>query len=480
MEDNPLKGIMYASSVAVWGASSSPMKMGTVQLVNLLAGGFRGRVFPIHPRDGEILGMPAYRSVREVGDPVDLALLVLPTGAVPAVLEDCGEAGIRRAIIVSGGFKEAAGAGGREREREIIGIARHHGIRFIGPNCLGVLNSAVPLVTTTIPEPPLGGSIGMASQSGAYTAMIYPLLRSMGVRIHQTVSVGNEADLDLADCLDYFRKEESVRAVGLYIETVRRPRAFIEAARACARVKPVVAIYVGGNEAGSRSGLSHTGAISGPDGLYDGLLAQAGVARAEDMDEMIDWLWALSSQPPLAGRRVGIISNSGGPSTSLAYHVEKAGLEVPAFSPGLQERLKAVSNPMAYVGNPIDLTFDTNFTVFTDLLRMLYDSDEVDGAVLYGLFGQEWFVNMRRHYPDLDSMVGQMGEFYDAFLAGLAETARSADKPLLVMSFFNMESRVVARLSELEVPVFPSARRCASALRALCAGRPAEAGRGRA
>ncbi len=463
---------MYASSIAVWGASSSPMKMGTIQLVNLLAGGYPGKVYPIHPREDEILGLPVYRSIHDVSEPVDLAMLVLPTGAVPEVLEECGRAGVRQAIIVSGGFKETSGEGGLEREREIVDIARRHGIRFVGPNCLGILNGAVPLITTTIPEPPLGGSIGMASQSGAYTAMIYPLLRAMGVRIHQTVSVGNEADIDLVDCLDYFREEESVRAVGLYIETVRRPRAFIEAARACARVKPVVGIYVGGNEAGSRSGLSHTGAVAGSDELYDGLLAQAGVTRAEDMDEMIDWLWALSTQPPLTGRRVAVISNSGGPSTSLAYHIERAGLEVPLFSPGLQEKLKAMSNPLAFVGNPIDLTFDTNFSIFKDLLRVLLDSGEVDGAVLYGLFGQEWFVNMRRYYPALDDMVEQMREFYSAFLTELAETARSAGKPFVVMSFLNMESNVIAKLTSLEVPVYPSARRCASALRALYACSP--------
>lgn len=467
MEDNPLKGIMYASSVAVWGASSSPMKMGTIQLVNLLAAGYPGKVYPVHPREREILGLPVYRSIHDVAGPVDLAMLVLPTAAVPEVLEECGKAGVRQAIIVSGGFKETAGEGGVEREREISDIARRYGIRFVGPNCLGILNSAVPLITTTIPEPPLGGSIGMASQSGAYTAMIYPLLRAMGIGIHQTVSVGNEADIDLADCLDYFREEESVRAVGLYIETVRRPRAFIEAARACAREKPVVGIYVGGNEAGSRSGLSHTGAQAGPDALYDGLLAQAGVMRAEDMDEMIDWLWALSTQPRLAGRRVAVISNSGGPSTSLAYHVERAGLEVPLFSPGLQEKLKAMSNPLAYVGNPIDLTFDTNFQVFTDLLRTLLDSGEVDGAVLYGLFGQEWFASMRKYYPALEEVIVQMKDFYATFIEDLSGTARGAGKPFMVMSFLNQESNVISKLTSLGVPVYPSARRCASALRAL-------------
>lgn len=471
METNPLKGMMYASSIAVWGASSSPMKMGTIQLVNLLAAGYPGKVYPIHPNEDEILGLPVYRSIHDVGSPVDLAMLVLPTGAVPEVLEECGRAGVRRAIIVSGGFKETAGEEGRERENEIVEIARRYGIRFVGPNCLGILNSVVPLITTTIPEPPLGGSVGMASQSGAYTAMIYPLLRSMGARIHQTVSVGNEADIDLVDCLDYFREEESVRAVGLYIETVRRPRAFIEAAQACAHKKPVVGIYVGGNEAGSRSGMSHTGAVAGPDGLYDGLLAQAGVMRADDMDEMLDWLMALSDQPPLTGRRVAVISNSGGPSTSLAYHVEKAGLEVPPFSPVLQKELKAMSNPLAYVGNPIDLTFDTDFQVFVKLLRTLLGSGEVDGAVLYGLFGQEWFVNMRRYYPHLDNVVDQMRDFYATFLTELSETARSAGKPLVVMSFLSQDSNAISKLTSLGVPVYPSARRCASALCALNGGR---------
>jgi acyl-CoA synthetase (NDP forming) len=467
MKTNPLRQIMYASSIAVWGASSSPMKMGTIQLTNLLAGGFPGKVFVIHPKEQEVLGLPVYRSILDVGEPVDLAMLVLPTRAVPEVLTECGQAGIKSAIIVSGGFKEMRDEDGKAREREIVEIARRFGIRFVGPNCLGILNSAVPLITTTIPEPPLGGSIAMASQSGAYTAMIYPLLHTMGMRIHQTVSVGNEADIDLADCLDYFREEESVHAVGLYIETIRRPRAFIEAARACARVKPVVAIYVGGNEAGSRAGLSHTGAVAGSDELYSGILAQAGVVRAEDMDEMLDWLWALSTQPRLAGRRVAVISNSGGPSTSLAYHMEHAGLEVPLFSPELQEKLRAMSNPLAFVGNPIDLTFDTNVFVFKDLLQTLFDSGEVDGAVLYGLFGSEWFVNMRKHFPVLEDYVGKMKGYYASFLTELDGVSRAAGKPFMVMSFLSQASNAIAKLTSLEVPVYPSARRCASAMRTL-------------
>ena len=157
MEASPLKQIMYASSIAIWGASSSPMKMGTIQLTNLLAVGYPGKIFIIHPEEQEVLGLPVYHSIHDVGEPVDLALLVLPTRAVPEVLTECGKAGIRHAIIVSGGFKETRDEAGEAREREILEIARRYGIRFVGPNCLGVLNSAVPLPPPPYPNRPWVG-----------------------------------------------------------------------------------------------------------------------------------------------------------------------------------------------------------------------------------------------------------------------------------------------------------------------------------
>jgi acyl-CoA synthetase (NDP forming) len=249
---HPLKQLMNPASLAFWGASNNPMKMGTIQLTNVLGTGYRGEVFPIHPTESTVLGLPAYKSIMDVGRPVDLAQLTLPTDVVAGVLEECGRAGIRRAIVISGGFKEAAGGEGERLEREILEIAHRYGIRFLGPNCVGVFNSLSNLNSTTIPKPPGGGKIALASQSGAYTAMINPFLRSEGIKICQTLSVGNEADIDLTDCLDYLREEPEVSAVGLYVETVRRPHEFIEAARRTVQVKPVIAVYVGGTEAGSR------------------------------------------------------------------------------------------------------------------------------------------------------------------------------------------------------------------------------------
>jgi acetyltransferase len=242
----------------------------------------------------------------------------------------------------------------------------------------------------------------------------------------------------------------------------------VRAARRTAEDKPVAAIYVGGTEAGSRSSRSHTGALTGPEELYDGLFRQAGVLRADDIDDMIDMLWALSSQPLGGGKRVAVITNSGGPGTSLAYHAEKAGLAVPRFSTGLSSKLGRLTGPLAYVGNPVDLTFNTDVHVFKELLETVFDSGEVDGALLYGVFGAEDFmVNLKKRFPQLAEFAGQWDRHYRDFLGELAEVPRRYAKPLVVMSFLGSGSPAIDALVSGGVPVYPSARRAALALRSL-------------
>jgi acyl-CoA synthetase (NDP forming) len=465
---HPLKQLMNPSSIAIFGASNNPMKMGSIQLANILETGFKGEVYPIHRSEEKVMGIPAFRSIADVGKPVDLAQLVLPTEVVPEILEACGEAGVRKAIIISGGFKEVPGEVGRERERRLLEVAEKYGIRFLGPNCVGIMNSLCSLNSTTIVDPPMGGNIAFASQSGAYTAMINPYLRAQGIRMCQTLSVGNEADMDLTDCLEYLGDEEEVKAVGLYVETIRRPREFIAAARAVIKKKPVVAIYVGGTTAGSRSSLSHTGAISGPDELYDGLFRQAGVLRADDLDHMLDLLWILSMQPLPQGRRMAVITNSGGPGSSLAYHLEKVGLEAPLFSDQLRAELDEITGPLTYTGNPIDLTFETNILIFKQLLEMVFESGEVDGAFLYGIFGApDFMVNLKKRFPEMQAMEKEWDEGYQDFLAGLSAVPKQHAKPLVVMSFLGALSGSISSLIAGDVPVYPSASRCARAMRSL-------------
>lgn len=457
---------MYPSSIAFWGASNNPLKMGTVQLANVLGTGFEGRVFPIHPTEASVLGLPAHRSIFDVGVPVDLAQLTLPTDVVPRVLDECGRAGIRRAIIISGGFGEAGG-GGKDLQRDVKEIAQRHGIRFLGPNCVGIFNSLVSFNSTTIGRAPAGGGIGFASQSGAYTAMINPYLSEQGIKMCQTISLGNEADIDMVDALDYFREEPGVKAVGLYVEAVRRPLEFIESARRTVASKPVVAVYVGGGTAGSRASLSHTGALSGPDALYDGLFREAGVVRAADIDEMMDALRALASQPVPAGDRVAVITNSGGPGASGAYHLEKQGFTVPVFSDGLRSRLEEMTGRLAYVGNPIDLTFEMDVTLFEKLIETVYESGEVDACLLYGVFGWDFMNNLQKRFPALSEMKDAWVENYSMFLTRTAALPHRFGKPLLVMSFLPAHSSSIHPLVENGVPVYPSAVRAARVLRAM-------------
>lgn len=458
---NPLHEILNPRSIAIYGASNNPAKMGSMQLINILETGFRGRVYPIHRKEREVLGLRAYPSASELPEPADLAQVVTPPQTVPEIMEEIGRAGIRRAIIISGGFKEL-GSEGAELERAVRDLARRFGIRFLGPNCVGVMSSPARLNTTTIARPPMGGKVALVSQSGAYSAMVYPFLEEKGLRVHTTISVGNEADIDVVDCLDYLAELEDVKAVGLYLETVRRPREFIRVGRKAGMKMPVLAFYVGGTQAGARASLSHTGAICGPDEIYGGLFAQSGVVRVNDMDELADALLALSLQPLPRARRFAVVTNSGGPGSALCYHLEKAGLEVPVFTAGLTQRLKAMTRPLSYCANPVDLTFETDQNLFLRILEVVLSSEEVDGAVLYGLFAPADFMhNIKARIPAVREVEEALEKGFTDFARSLAEIPLRHGKPLLVLSLLPPSTPTVRRLVEEGIPVFQSARRVA-------------------
>lgn len=464
---NPLREILNPGSIAIYGASNNPSKMGSMQLINILETGFRGKVFPVHRKEKEVLGLRAWPSAEEIPEKVDLAQVVTPPHAVPEIMEEIGRAGIRRAIIISGGFKEM-GEEGKELERKVKEVAERYKIRFLGPNCVGIMSSPARLNTTTIARPPMDGKVALVSQSGAYSAMVYPLLEEKGLRVHTTISVGNEADIDVVDCLDYLAGVEGVKAVGIYLETVRRPREFVRAARRVAANKPVVAFYVGGTAAGARASLSHTGALCGPDELYDGLLSQSAVIRVGDMDEMADALLALSMQPLPRGSRFAVVTNSGGPGSALCYHLEKIGLEVPLFSRDLAVKLKAMTRPLSYCGNPVDLTFETDQNLFLRILETVLSSGEVDGAALYGLFAPSDFIhNIKARIPAVREVEDILERGFVDFARSLAEIPRVTGKPLLVLSFLPPASSTVRNLVEHGIPVYQSARRVAEVASAM-------------
>jgi len=275
MPENPLHLLLNPKSIAVAGASNNPMKMGTLQALSLLKDGYAGKFYPVHPTEKVVLGHPACASPLDLPEPPDLAMLVVPTAQVVPLLEDFAKIGTKRAIIISAGFRET-GSEGRALEERLREIAATYGIRFLGPNCMGILNSAISLNLTVAEFEKRPGSLGMASQSGTYITQTLPYLRERGIRFSKAISCGNEANIDVIDALEYLGEDEQTKAIILYIEGIRDGRRFIETAQRITPVKPVLAQYVGGSAAGARAGLSHTGAMAGPDFLYDGIFRQAG------------------------------------------------------------------------------------------------------------------------------------------------------------------------------------------------------------
>ena len=331
IKDSPLYSIVNPMSVAFFGASNRFTSMGSNQLNSLISLGFEGKIYPVHPKETEVQGLKAYQSVLDLPEIPDVAVMVLPTGVVPGVLEACGQKGIKGAVIVSGGFKEV-GQDGAHLEERIVETANSYGMRFLGPNCLGVANPHHKYNTTFLPFIGRPGFIGMASQSGSFITQMFDYLAEFDLSFSAGISVGNEADIDIIEAMEYLAACPRTGVIALYIESIRRGRAFVKTAREIVAHKPIVALYVGGSEAGKRASFSHTGALAGPDQLYDGVFRQSGVIRANSITELFDFCWVLGTSQPPGGNRVIVQTHSGGPGATAADACSRTGLDLPAFS----------------------------------------------------------------------------------------------------------------------------------------------------
>jgi acetyltransferase len=444
--------------------------MGSIQLINLLAGKYPGKIYPIHPQQDPILGLKAYRSAREIPEPVDLAIVTIPPASVPEVLRDLGERGVKRAIIISGGFKEL-GETGKELEAQVLGIARQYGIRFLGPNCIGVVNPAFHLNPTMYPYTHQPGTVGVASQSGTYVTQILPFLAKSQIGLSQAFSVGNGADLDLVDCLEYLGDDPETRAIALYIEGIHRSREFIRVASEVSKRKPIVALYVGGTEAGARSAASHTGSISGPDSLYEALFKQAGVIRAYSVEDLFEWAWALASQPIPQGKNMAILTHSGGPASSLADACNRWGLKVPVFSPTLQDRIRRLLPQTGSSSNPVDLTFFMDMSVLMEKLpRIILEDPSIDGLLLHGIIGSSYVRSLEavakawvKLPPD-----EQLRGFFLSPMESFTGLPERFGKPVIASSFNEREDDAVAFVQDRGLPCYRAPERAVRAMAALC------------
>ena len=370
-------------SVAVIGAGRDPDSLGNRILANIVAAQFRGTVFAVNPDATEVCGLPAFPTVAAIGSPVDLAVVVVPAAAVAGVLRECGDAGVRAAVLITAGFAEA-GDHGAAGQQELLGVARRYGMRLIGPNCMGVLNTAgdVRLDATFARSRPRPGHIGVLSQSGALGVAMLARFEELGLGLSSFVSVGNKIDLSGNDFLQYWHEDGATEVVALYLESFGNPRKFVRVSERVSRDVPIVAVKGGRTMAGKRAAASHTAAIADDDSLVDELFRRTGVLRVDTLDELYDTVRALASQPVPDGRRLAIVGNSGGPGILAADAAVAAGLDVPVLGEATRARLRDVLPEHAAVDNPVDVAAAGGPAEYAAAIRIVLDSADVDALLV--------------------------------------------------------------------------------------------------
>jgi acetate---CoA ligase (ADP-forming) len=468
MIQNPFHKILWPKSVAVAGASNTPSKMGTILYLNLIHGGFNGEVMVVHPDQKKIFGNKTYASAEKLPYAPDLAIVIVPSRYVINILEDFGKIGTRHAIVVSAGFGET-GKTGNDLESAMIALVKQFGMRLIGPNCLGVINTSLPLNTTVIPLQDKPGHLSLVSQSGTYIAQTLPYLKHKGVRLAKAISVGNEADIDLCDCLEFLLDDQNTRCIGLYIESIKHVDHFLQISREITRKKPIIAQYVGGTSAGARAGAGHTGAMAGPAYLYEGLFHQAGIIQVDAIEDVFMLGNALAVAPELKGKRIGILTNSGGPGTGMATTTEALGLEVPEFSKHLQKKLEVFLPGHAGYRNPVDLTFHTDMELMTKTLpKMLLESGEIDGLLIHGIMDTGFADLLYPIFKDaLNVSLSDFKAYLKADLIQLTGMLQQYKIPIMVSSFMKEEDHCLRTFRDIGIPTFDSPERAARAMATL-------------
>lgn len=424
-----IRPILRPRSVAVVGASRSRSTVGGTIFHNLIADGFQGPVYPVNPNAPVIQSVVAYPSVAAIGKPVDLAVVVVPPAAVPASVDDCIASGVRALVVVTSGFGESGEEGARE-QAELLRRCRAAGVRLVGPNGLGVIatDPEVRLNATFGPPMPIAGNVGFLSQSGGLGLAAMAAAAELGIGISDFVSVGNKADVSGNDLLQWWADDPGTDVILLYLESFGNPRKFARVARRVARRKPVVAVKSGRSAAGSRAASSHTGALlAAADVTVDALFEQAGVLRADTLDELLEIASVLASQPAPGGPRVAVVTNVGGPGIMCVDALEAAGLQAPPLPDSLRAALRAAVPTAASDVNPVDLRADATPEAFEQAIRTVGQSGAVDSLVVIftptlGTSTEAVAAGLARAADDLPSTLTVTGVFLGA--GPLAEIRR--------------------------------------------------------
>lgn len=376
-----LDELLYPDSVAIVGASNTPGKVGYAVLKNLMDGGYQGKIFPVNPGSPVILGVPAFKDLKSLPQKIALSVIAVPTAAVKGAVFDSVSAGAKAIIVITAGFKET-GHEGAELETLIANHCKASGVRLLGPNCLGAINTHHKLNVSFARQTPIEGSISVISQSGALCTAILDWAESRKLGIGKMLSIGNKADLNEIDLLKTLQKDEKTKVIVCYLESIDSGKDFIRAAEEASAVKPVVVLKAGTSAAGVKAASSHTGSLAGADTAYGAAFKRSGVVRAKTFEALFDCAIALDMQPLPNGRRIAVITNAGGPGIMAADALENSGMLVAKLTDKTAEELKSKLPPAASVGNPIDVLGDADPDRYVLALKTAEADEAVDGILV--------------------------------------------------------------------------------------------------
>ncbi len=436
-------------SIAVVGASKDSRKIGHAALKNILISDYECEIYPINPKEKEILGLKCYKKLTDVPRNIDLVLISVPAPIVPQILIDCVKKNVKNVIIISSGFSEA---GNHELEEELKKIIAKTNIRVLGPNVMGYKNASDGLDASFVFGNPRKGNVSLISQSGALgIGMIY-LANNEFMGVSKIIGVGNKIDIDDDDLIDYFTKDPDTKVIGLYIEGVKDGRAFMNSIKACH--KPVLVVKAGRSLAGTRATASHTGSMAGSDEIYDAAIKQAGGIRCRDIVELFDRARALAGQPPAQGNRIGIITNGGGLGILLTDACEANGLIIPKLSNKTYKKIDKILPNLIKPNNPVDLVGDAGFYRYEACTKIMLEDPNIDGVIVASVHGG----------------YARPREFTGAILKMVRERKLHEEhkKPILATWVGGKEFEdLVWDLKSAGVPIYPSSWRTARSMLAL-------------
>ncbi|MCW4033561.1 MAG: CoA-binding protein [Candidatus Bathyarchaeota archaeon] len=382
-----LETFFNPKSVAVIGASKTPGKLGYNAVQNLLNLGFKGKIYPVNPKGGEVLGLKIYPNVKDIPEPVDVGQILVPAPFVIDIMKDLAEKGVKYVVIITGGFTEA-GKDGAKTEGEIIRIAKEAGMRIIGPNTTGIISAPANFSTTFLNfENMRIGDASYIAQTGNFGSItLLWILTKEHFGLCRVIGLGNKCDVDDADALEFLGEDPETKVVGMYVEGLKNGRRFIEVARKAAKKKPVLVLKSGRTKAGARAAASHTASLAADDAIIESALRQAGVIRVKNYIDLVNYAKAFIYQPPPKGNRMGVITPSGGLGVVMADAIESSGLSIKPFFGETLKKLEEITPPLIKVGNPFDIwpaiSSIGNVKSFDEGLKAILADPEIDGVIL--------------------------------------------------------------------------------------------------